>query len=257
QYEANTETYSPQQKTPQIRSQRQLVETNSQLSGSQPPAGGVPGTDSNIPTYPGQQAGDSGKGQSQGERRDTSTTYELSRMVEKTVRSPGGVKRLSVAVALDSDALSDPARGDAISKLVATAAGLDVGRGDVVTLTSLPFSTKPQQPSASASEEARQREMLLSIARIVGMVVGPLIVVALVWLILRGRRRQTSSLVSVSPVSPAQHALIEQQLKSLPAREAELEEARLQKELTNIARSDPTLVAQLVRSWLQEDRHAT
>src|SRR5438067_2408907 len=87
QYEANTETYSPGQNAPQMRSQREVAEV--QRGGGS--TGGVPGASSNVPSYASTR--DVGGG-SQGERRDTTTNYELSRSVERLVRAPGSVKRL-------------------------------------------------------------------------------------------------------------------------------------------------------------------
>lgn len=265
QYEASTETFSPQQKAPQVRSQRQVVEVQGQAGST---AGGIPGADSNVPTYPGQAqqpAQQDSRAASQSERRDTTTNYELSKMVEKIVRAPGGIKRLSVAVALDNEAIADSAQVDAISKLVATAAGLDLQRGDVVTLTSLPFA--PDQAKPPEAGPARQLEMLLGVARTVGMVVGPLVVVILILATLRrGRQRPDDQLVTVTPLPGGPRALADGGTENraaaraygappgreLPSRE-EAEAASLQRKLTGIARSDPAVVAQLIRTWLQED----
>src|SRR5579883_3277970 len=114
----------------QVSSQREQRETQAQQGGA---AGGVPGADANTPTYAAVQAAG---GESRAERQDTQTNYELSKTVEKLVRAPGGIRRLSVAVAIDSAVITDPQQADALSRLVATAAGLDTARGDVVTFTS-------------------------------------------------------------------------------------------------------------------------
>jgi len=249
QYEANTETYSPQQRAPQVRSQREIAEVQRGAAA----AGGVPGASSNIPSYSAVQ--DLG-GQSQGERRDITTNYELSKSIEKLVRAPGGVKRLSVAVALDSSVIADDKQADAIGRLVATAAGLDLNRGDAVTLTSMPFSPAVDQRATQAAEVARQREMVLMVARIVAMILGPLLIAALILLVLRRGRRSSPRLdVSLPPALPGGRAYLEQQTAAaLPApAPAEAERAQLQQELTSVARSDPAAVAQLVRAWLQED----
>lgn len=256
QYESSSETYSPEQRQPQIRSQRQVTET-SNSNGSR--AGGIPGSDGNLPTYPALQGGD---GQSQAERRETSTNYEVSKTVEKLVRAPGGIKRLSVAVALDSEAVNDPEQADAISRLVATAAGLNLARGDVVTLTSMPFSTAERQAS-QAADAARQRELILTLARLFAMVLGPLGVAAVIWLLLRRGRAQPAPTITVTGHPHAQLlAALEQPAelpeeaaqRSLPPPQENPETQRLQKELSHIADTSPATVAMLVRTWLQEDR---
>lgn len=259
QYESSSETFSPENKAPQIRSQRSITELQNQAGAT---VGGVPGTDTNFPTYPGAQAGGDGASQGQAERRDQTVNYELSKTVEKIVKAPGGVKRLSVAVALDSEAIADPAQADAISRLVATAAGLDTDRGDIVTLTSLPFGGLADRKPIESVESARQFETVLSIARMVAMVLGPLLVVLMVWMILRnGRPRIESSLVTSGAPALTAPATLEAPPESapLPARDwgsskGDAEQDRIRRELRAIAESNPSSVAQLIRTWLAEDR---
>jgi flagellar M-ring protein FliF len=249
QYEANTETFSPANRTPQVRTQRETTES---AQGGMTP-GGVPGADTSVPIYAG-QADPRG---TQNERRDVSTTYELSSTKERTVRSPGGIKRLSVAVALDSDVIADAAQVDAISKLVATAAGLDTTRGDVVTLTALPFASGADASPASAAEWARQGELILAIARIAAMVLGPLILLFVFRMIL-GRRRATAVQSGAPrPALASAQDLLRLQEPSLHARmptREELERVRIEQEVADYARSDPAVVAQVIRTWLREDQ---
>lgn len=253
QYESNAETFSPSQKAPQVRSRREISESGAQGTAA---AGGVPGSERNVPGYPAAGAGQSGT--SQNEKRDVTTNYELSRTVEKTVRSPGAIKRLNVAVALDSEVIADPAQADAISRLVATAAGLDTNRGDLVTLTSLPFSPAGTVKPAEIAEQARQRETMLSLARTVAMVIGPLLVVGMIWLVLR-RNRPKPEKVEIKDVTenPAEgsKALAAEQLAALPSGpEIDPEQVRIEKELVRIAKNDPAMMASLIRTWMAEDK---
>src|SRR5579883_3411967 len=268
QYEANTETYSPDQKAPQVRTERKVTETQSSANGQ---VGGVPGADSNVPTYGPTTANGAGGAQSQ--RQDTTTTYELSKTVEKLVRAPGGIRRLSVAVALDSDVVNDADQADAISKLVATAAGLDTQRGDVVTLTSLPFSSLNERRVGESPEDARTREFVVTVARLLAMALGPLLVSLVLWRILkRDKRAAGGPVISVAPLSVDEAHLLEaghtaelplgeqrRRLQGGPTAlpqlsDEEREQVRMQEELTEIAKNEPVAVAQLVRTWLQEDR---
>jgi flagellar M-ring protein FliF len=251
QYESNAETFSPSQKAPQVRSRREISESGAQGTAA---AGGVPGSQTNVPGYP--AAGNGQAGSAQTEKRDVTTNYELSRTVEKTVRTPGAVKRLNVAVALDSEVIADPAQADAISKLVATAAGLDTNRGDLVTLTSLPFSPAGTAKPAEIAEQARQREMMLSLARMVAMVLGPLLVVGMIWLVLRRNRPRPEKLEikDVTEQSTDQKALTAEQLAALPKPEVDPEQARIEKELVRMAKNDPAMMAGLIRTWMAEDK---
>jgi flagellar M-ring protein FliF len=177
-------------------------------------------------------------------------------------------------VALDSDVVNDVDQADAISKLVATAAGLDTQRGDVVTLTSLPFSSLNERRVGENVDDMRMREFVVTVARLLAMALGPLLVSLLLWRILkRDKRAPAGPIINVEPLpvdgTPALEAGAEatrelpvvEQRKRIQAAitapqitEDEKQQIRLQEELTQIARAEPVAVAQLVRSWLQEDR---
>ena len=66
----------------------------------------------------------------------TARTYELGREVSVANTTPGGIKRLSVAVAVSNAAMkgAKPADIAQIEKLVSSAVGADSERGDAVTV---------------------------------------------------------------------------------------------------------------------------
>ncbi|VVT01661.1 flagellar basal-body MS-ring/collar protein FliF [Erythrobacter sp. EC-HK427] len=107
-------------------------------------AGGVPGALSNTPPPPtgleegppdgeAAPAGEAGAttGQSSSQR-----IYELGREVAVTSSLPGTVRRLSVGIAISSEALEaiEPATADDVQQLVAASVGANLERGDVVTV---------------------------------------------------------------------------------------------------------------------------
>ena len=126
---------------------RSESQTQSQQSGPGL-AGGVPGVLANTPpppaileeaapqgTPPASEAG-SLSGESSARR-----SYELGRQVSVASTQPGGVRRLSVAVALSSEALAKakPAGAKQIEQLVAAAVGASGARGDTVTVIASTF----------------------------------------------------------------------------------------------------------------------
>jgi flagellar biosynthesis/type III secretory pathway M-ring protein FliF/YscJ len=134
-----------------------------------------------------------------------------------------------------------------------------------VTFTSLPFNAASDTGPSEAAEQARQLEMVLSIARLVAMVLGPLMVVLLIWMILRkGQPRGQAMVVkTTAPVLPASGPTSgdsEPELEPVGARELpsatrhDGEQDRIRSELRSIAESNPASVAQLIRTWLAEDR---
>ncbi len=111
-------------------------------------AGGQVTVASNLPE--GDAAG--GGGSSRSSETRERVNYEVSEMSREVVRAPGAVRRMTVAVLVDGITGADGAwtpRPEeelaALRDLVASAVGLDEGRGDVLTLRSLPF-----QPVAEA-----------------------------------------------------------------------------------------------------------
>ncbi len=106
---------------------------------------------SNLPEGDG---ADGGKSQSQSSETRERTNYEVSETRRELLRTPGAVKRISVAVLVDgvvttnSDGTTSwAARPDAeltaLHDLVASAVGFDKARGDVITLRSMQFETVP------------------------------------------------------------------------------------------------------------------
>ncbi len=120
---------------------RSESEMQSQQSGSGA-AIGVPGVLANTPPPPTEleegapQGTDAaGPGQTSGET-SARRTYELGRQVAVSSTGPGGVERLSVAVALSAEALKKiaPTTVAQIEELVASAVGAQPQRGDRVTV---------------------------------------------------------------------------------------------------------------------------
>ena len=110
-------------------------------------AGGVPGVLANTPPPDTQIAEEAPEGtevQPNGTTTGESSarrTYELGRQVSVSSTTPGGVRRLSVAVALSAEALEalKPANLQQIESLVSAAVGANAERGDQVTVISSNF----------------------------------------------------------------------------------------------------------------------
>jgi flagellar M-ring protein FliF len=150
-----------------------------------------------------------------GTRESESVTYEVSRIVARTLTSPGEIQRLSVAVVLN--AAKPGAAADAkpqgrsaedlekIRKVVMSAVGFSETRGDAVTVAEMPFDTSVldrerallDQPVAEAP--AKKTLPVGQTVIIAGAAVGVLLLALVVWLLLRGRAR-TRARVQVARV---------------------------------------------------------
>lgn len=133
-------------KTGVVRSETQTASQTPGGSG----AAGVPGVLSNTPPAPTQPqpgapgapatpaAGAAAPAAPQAVATDSSSTknYELGREVAVTNAAPGKIRRLSVAVALSSEAMAKakPAEIEQIKQLVSAAVGANPARGDQVAV---------------------------------------------------------------------------------------------------------------------------
>ena len=115
---------------------------------SQDSGGGDVTVASNLPD--GAAAGSSGSSNNENSESRALTNYEVNETQRQLTRAPGDVRRLTVAV-LVNDVISidqegvqttTPRNADellALEALVASAVGLNLERGDVITLKSMPF----------------------------------------------------------------------------------------------------------------------
>ena len=122
-------------------------ETTQQSSTSQAPAAGIPGATANTPPADPQLAArapqDTPPADGAQTMGDTSAsrTYELGREVSVSNLTPGALKRVSVAVAIDKNAMANANAADIkkIEELVAAAVGAQDARGDKVTVMIRPL----------------------------------------------------------------------------------------------------------------------
>ena len=134
-------------------------------SGSSTEPGGAVTVASNLPQG---NAAAGANGQSQTTETRETVNYEVSETNREVLRSPGAIRRLTVAVLVDGEmtAAADGTmawapRGEAelavLRELVASAVGLDEARGDVLTLKSLEFKALPAEPGTEATSSILPR----------------------------------------------------------------------------------------------------
>lgn len=126
---------------------RSISETDRNRAG-EALAGGVPGVEANVPPPDAQlEEGAPQGGVPEGQtvpangERSSQRTYELGREVAVSSTMPGGVRRISVAVALSDEALQAiaPATAAQVEELVSAAVGANPARGDQVSVVAGAF----------------------------------------------------------------------------------------------------------------------
>jgi flagellar M-ring protein FliF len=149
------ETYDPDGQV--VRSESTTDESAKQ---TEPDANGQVSATSNIPGGAGPNA--SSNSSSSG-RQESTTNYEISRTTRTEVQTPGEVKRLSVAVAVDGvTAIGKDGKPGAysprsaqemqqIEQLVRSAVGYNSDRGDQVTVVNVRFPSADDQEGVTAA----------------------------------------------------------------------------------------------------------
>jgi len=164
-------------------------ESSNTSSGTQ---GGAVTVASNLPE--GDAAG--GENSSRSENRETRerVNYEVSETTREVLRTPGAIKRVSVAVLVDGLRGTDPTTGEetwqprpedemqALQELVASAVGFDAQRGDSITLKTMEFEpldvdVAEQAPPFLAAMNIDTMSLLqLGVLAIVALVLGLFVV---------------------------------------------------------------------------------
>ena len=274
-----------------VSSQRTEESNNSQSA-----AGGIPGTQANLPETAARPMSTNGVS-----RKTESTSYQTSRKVRHVDQQKGAVKRVTVAVLLDQEGkwqgkgaeaslvLTPPAPEtiDVIRNLVTNVAGLDTARGDQITVDTLPFSsTKNREPESTAIQSPppvgvqTTLQDQLKDPKIVGAIGGGVAMLLGAVAFLMKRRSKKKKLVAAAAAALPESAGQLGQLSMAEASEtlsaedlAKLEQGlldslRLQpktiskgdtlaKYLRQEVRQNPQAAAQMLRTWLLEEGHSS
>ncbi|MGF1543538.1 MAG: flagellar basal-body MS-ring/collar protein FliF [Parvularculaceae bacterium] len=122
-------------------------------------------------------------------RTEETTNYEFTRRTRNEVREMGGVKRLSVAVAIaeraDAAGPRPAAQLDRLQALVRAAVGFDAARGDQVDVTEVAFAEAPAPTPADASTPASIADAPRDLTRYVEPIALALVALALIVFIVR------------------------------------------------------------------------
>lgn len=254
EHQATTESFDSTTEDGVVVAERTSTETYS--GADQEGATGVLGPDG-APV----ETAEPGGSESSYEKGESDRTYAVNRTVESTTVAPGAVTRLNVAVLVDEATVTEEQR-TAIEEMVATAAGVDLSRGDQVSVTRLPFDTSGVEAAEAAAEaeaaavSAAERSSLIRTG-----VIAVLVVVALLlaYRSTRKARREVSIPIDIGAIRAApattdpepvaianEPAVPEIDPVASASREA-------LDELSVLADRRPEEVAQILQGWLTEE----
>jgi len=259
QTQTTSENYAADPSLPALSESISREAYNGNGTGS----GGVLGPD-NIQVPNG---GTTSSGSGQYENSNVVRNNALNKTTEVRKSAPGTVKKLAVAVLLDSTTAGtvDSAQ---VQQLVSTAAGIDATRGDTIAVAAMPFDTSAAQAakdaltqSAAADRSAKQTSVIKTGA--MAMVV--LILMFLAWRVSRrSQKRKALSPAELKHLEDMQSALDQQRLGELnasipstaiaPPSELDLARDERQREIEQMVKAQPEEMAALLRGWLSTSR---
>ncbi|WP_433298489.1 flagellar basal-body MS-ring/collar protein FliF [Actinoplanes sp. CA-030573] len=244
-----------------------LSESNSReaYNGAGNCAGGVLGPD-NV-SGPACTTGTTGTGQYENSNSVKNNAINETNEVRKS--APGSIKKLNVAVLLDSTTAGtvDPAQ---VQQLVTAAAGIDATRGDTIAVSAMPFDTSAAQAAQNALKAATAADQSAKQMSLIKTGALAAVILALLFLAWRASRRSKKR-KALTPeerkhLEDMQAALENQRLQELnqaiPAQMLEAapesfvnNEAREERvrEIEQMVKDQPDEMAVLLRGWLAAD----
>ena len=214
-------------------------------TGQGNPVNGNPGTTTNIPGY----AINSTQVESEYNRSNNTTNYEITTRKGDQVVTPGGVRRLSASVLIDDkyNELTDE-RLESIQEIIASSIGFNRDRGDSLVVRSMRFSTAFADAMA---EQLRQERMWRIIyGSIAAFFVLLVILIALyIWIRMKRARLAVQEIEEAGKKVPT----IQEMLTSPDLLAFQGEMAVLEEQLKAYAKSHPDEIATLVNEWLSMD----
>ncbi|GIJ69868.1 flagellar basal-body MS-ring/collar protein FliF [Virgisporangium ochraceum] len=269
----NTETksrkYSATPNMPPVAESTKTEKYSNGTGGA--PVGGVLGPDNVQVPVNADGTGASGGGSYEQSEATRNNAVDVTDEVRRS--APGAVKKLSVAVMINSDAVQG-ANEAQLQQLISSAVGLDPTRGDTIAVSALTFDTSGAEAAQRQLDQAKAADKnaaLLSMVKTGATVLG---VVLLILIALIGNRRRNKKLkkmlqAEIERFEAEQAELESRQMAALAAGTGaagaltagpaepdaeQLARAERSREITALVERQPDEVATLLRSWLADRR---
>jgi flagellar M-ring protein FliF len=242
--ETTQDSYDPDSAT--VRSEHKTTET---VNSDGTTGSGVAGAAANQPiaAIPG---GGSGASRTQTARDDQTRNYEIAKKVTHTVTRAPRIIRLSTAVLIDGQGGKPRAEADVrrLADLAKHAIGFDAQRGDVLEITSAPFSKTDESTVAIPIWD---RADLWRLGRII---VWAILATLGLLIVFRIYRRATSVIAMIKPGSRVGDVqmLLGRAEAAMPTA-GHIESLGLRDQARELSKTDPARAAHLLRAWVESD----
>jgi flagellar M-ring protein FliF len=257
QSESSSESYKPNS-TPDaavVRSEQKSE--SSDQTGASAGGKGVPGALSNQPPAGNANPGGAGASAAQASgssRKESTVNYEIDKTVRHVKNPVGQVKRLSAAVVVNHRKSGDkgaskpltPEEINQITALAKEAMGYTQARGDTLNVANAPFSVDEFEAAPEVPMWQQPENVALARDLGKGLLIGALFLYILFGVI----RPLVRTLATAPRLAPASTASL-----ASPAEEEHpaLMQADRLTAAKQLAKSDPKMVANVVKSWVGAD----
>lgn len=173
---------------------------NETFTGADASASGILGPDTPAATT------GAGTGNSDYSLDEADTKYAVNRVVETTNKAPGQIESLSVAVLVDESKVTAEQAAE-LTNTLSAAAGIKTARGDVLTVTRMPFddtaakSAEAQLKSAEAAKQAESSRHFVQNLALVAFLALLLLVAAIAYR-MASKRQARRDLAELGPGEP-------------------------------------------------------
>ncbi|MGE3962137.1 MAG: flagellar basal-body MS-ring/collar protein FliF [Dehalococcoidia bacterium] len=216
----------------------------------------VPGANANLPTVDNATGTTSGTNYS---RTESTSNFEVDKVITVETEAPGRVERLSVSLLLDESVTEEQAAS--LQESVAAAVGIDVDRGDQMVLTRVPFDRTTIEEAEAVFAAQASSDQLFGYVRM-GLPVLMLLVGFIFFrLLVRSVNKRAVRAFDLGPGQPAlayagagQGEVGEavSAIRALPQPE-EVRRSDLEISIEKMARNNPESISEVVQAWMRED----
>ena len=208
-----------------------------------------PGTDTNVPptSLPNFEITQNKKS-----KKDTTTNFDVSKVLRQVEKPVLKIKRLTVSVLIDEKSIKDKKQIKLIQKLVEDAVGYNPQRGDKVTVAAIPFEylTQLRQMLAAPPASFWERHKFTILSLILGILVAGMIF----GYFLYKRKKYIEMLEAEKRKLEEEIRKKEEELTKaeevLPPEEIQYKE--LTEQLIDLANESPEVLAMVIRKWMKE-----
>jgi len=259
--ERQSETYTtPNDGTPRSTSSvtEQYTTTDTEGAGQIPGAlTNVPGANANLPTVD-DAATVAGSGTNYS-RTESTSNFEVDKVITVETEAPGRVERLSVSLLLDESVTE--AQAASLQESVAAAVGIDSDRGDQMVLTRVPFDRTAIDEANEVFAAEAATDQLLGYARMGLPVLMVLVGFIFFRLLIRSVNKRAVRAYDVGSgqlalgMAGGGHLEVGEAvgaIRALPQPD-EVRRSDLEVSIEKMARNNPESISEVVQAWMRED----